>query len=276
MRGLSISAAWEETRAILVRDGRLYISIGLALIALPSAINMLVNPRGGGATIGPLWVNVIAIVATLIGLAGQLALIRLALGPSITVGAAIAHGLRRMPFYLLAVVLLICALFVLAIPFGFVLAVVGVRVGGAGNAMQVSNSPVAVVLGLIYLAFLIFLAVRMIMSAPVASAESVGPFAILKRSWMLTEGHWWPLFGFLAMYIVGAVIVLMAVSSAVGVVVRLMIGAIEPMSAAALVFALIQSVVAAAVSGLFALMLARIYSQLAGGPEAERMGEVFR
>ena len=39
------------------------------------------------------------IVVVLDRLAGQLALIRLALGPSITVGGAIAHGVRRMPIY---------------------------------------------------------------------------------------------------------------------------------------------------------------------------------
>ena len=46
------------------------------------------------------------------------------------------------------------------------------------------------------------------------------------------------------------------------------------MSAAALVFALVEALVSAAVSGLFALMLARIYVQLAGGQG--RGGEVFR
>src|SRR5919112_640952 len=46
MRGLSISAAWEETRDILTRDGRLLTTVALALIALPAAINTLINPGG--------------------------------------------------------------------------------------------------------------------------------------------------------------------------------------------------------------------------------------
>ena len=273
MRALSISAAWEETRAILARDGRLYVSVALALIALPSAINPLVNPRGVNFAVTPLWLDLVAIVAPLIGLAGQLAMVRLAIGPSITVGGAIVHGLKRMPFYLLAVLLLACALFVVAIPFGLVLVLTGVQMTGA-KTIQVQNSPVSVLLGVIYLAILLFVAVRMILSAPIASGENAGPIVILKRSWTLTAGHWWPLFGFLLMYVVGAVIALLAVGSAVGVVVRLTIGAIEPMSAAALVLALIQAVVGAAVSGLFALMLARLYLQLAG--DGQRVGEIFR
>ena len=268
MRALSISAAWEETRAMLVRDGRLYGSVALALVALPSVVNMLVNPNGINAAVVP--AVIVWILATLIGLAGQLALIRLALGPSMTVGAAIIHGLRRMPFYLLAVLLLAIGLFVLAIPLGVALVVLGVPMTGKA----IPASPATVILSLVYLAIIVFFAVRMILSAPIASAEEAGPIAILRRSWNLTAGKWWALFGFLVLFVVGAVIVLMAVGSAVGVIVRLTLGAIEPMSAAALVLALVQSVVGAAVQTLFALMLARIYLQLAGDPRES--AEVFR
>ena len=63
---------------------------------------------------------------------------------------------------------------------------------------------------------------------------------------------------------VGAIICLLAVGSAAGVVVRLLVGTVQPMSAAALVLALIQSLVSAAITTLFAVMLARLYLQLTG------------
>jgi hypothetical protein len=270
MGTLSISAAWEEARAILARDGRLYVSVALALIALPSVVNMLVNPAGINPAVGP--AVLVWVVASLIELAGQLALIRLALGPSTTVGAAIIHGLRRMPFYLLAVLLLAIGLFVVAIPLGVAMVLLGVPVTGKG--MQIAASPATVVLSLLYLAVIIFFAVRMILSAPVASAEDARPIAILRRSWTLTAGNWLPLFGFLVAFVGGTIIVMIAVGSAVGVAVRLTLGAVEPLSAAALVLALVQSLVGAALQGLFALMLARIYLQLAG--DARESGEVFR
>lgn len=273
MRALSISDAWEEVRAILIRDGRLYVSVGLALIALPSAINTLLNPGGGmSASNAPPWIVAVTLVASLIALSGQLALIRLALGPSTTVGAAIGHGLRRMPVYLLAIILMIIGLLVLLIPLGVILALLGMPI--SGTAMKVPVTPATSIVFLLYMALIVFFAVRLVLSAPVASAERTGPIAILQRSWTLTSGHWWSLFGFLALFVVGAVIVLVAVGSAVGVAVRLTLGAIEPMSAAALVFALVEALVSAAVSGLFALMLARLYVQLAGN--SERVGEVFR
>jgi hypothetical protein len=270
MRALSVSAAWEETRAILVRDGRLYISVALALIALPSAISVLVNPGGLNSSTAPVWKDLIALFASLIALAGQLALIRLALGPSTTVGTAVVHGLRRMPFYVAAVVLLVIALVILMIPLVVILMAAGIPI--ASSAVRVPASPVTVLVGLLYFAVAAFFGVRMILSAAIASAEDAGPIGILRRSWALTAGHWWALFGFVAIFLVGVIIVLLALGSALGVVVRLTLGAVEPMSAAALVLALVQSLVSAAISTLFALMLARIYLQLAGRDDAE----VFR
>ena len=87
MRALSLSQAWDETKAIIMRDGRLFASVALALVALPAAIEGLVSPRGMDAS-APWWVDAVMIVASLIALAGQLALIRLALGP-------VDHGWRR-------------------------------------------------------------------------------------------------------------------------------------------------------------------------------------
>jgi len=261
MRQLSISAAWEETRAILQRDGGLLMTVALALIALPSLVSGLLNPGGVDASTAG-WIDLVAFVASVIVLAGQLALIRLALGPSITVGAAIVHGLKRMPIYFLAVLILVVALFLIAIPIVFVLGALGVPL----NARPIPASTPVVVASLLLLALVLFLAVRLLMSSPVASIEDVGPIAILRRSWQLTAGQWWPLFGFLLIFIVGALALLIAVGAAAGSVVTLLLGAPQPMSAAALLIGLVQALVSAGVTTLFAVMLARIYVQLSGGP----------
>ena len=44
MRRLSISAAWDESKVIFARDGQLLTAVALALVALPSTINGLLNP----------------------------------------------------------------------------------------------------------------------------------------------------------------------------------------------------------------------------------------
>ena len=38
MRRLSISRAWEETKSVIARDGRLLVSVALALVVLPQTI----------------------------------------------------------------------------------------------------------------------------------------------------------------------------------------------------------------------------------------------
>ena len=163
------------------------------------------------------------------------------------------------------------ALLVLSIPLAVILMAAGVPITSTGA--RVPATPVTILVGLLYLAIAAFFGVRMILAAPIASAEDIGPIAILRRSWALTAGHWWALFGFVAMFLVGVLVVLFAVNSAVGTVVRLALGNVEPMSAAALVIALVQALVSAAISTLFSLMLARIYLQLAGKSDH---AEVFR
>jgi hypothetical protein len=260
MPGLSISKAWEESKAILAHDGRLIASVALALVALPTAVSGLIDPKGMTGS-GPVWTDVVVLVASLLALAGQLALIRLALGPSTTVGAAIAHGLRRVPVYLLSAILIVIALMILAVPFAVAMSLSGIPL----DAGPIPMTPTAVVLLILFFAVVFFVAVRMLMTAPVASAEHAGPIAIIRRSWALTAGHWWHLLGFLLVFFIGAIVTLLAIGAAAGVVAQLLLGSVEAMSPAALLVALVGAVANSAITALFALMLARIYSQLTGG-----------
>ena len=264
MRALSLSRAWDDTKAIITRDGRLFASVALALVALPAAIEGLVSPRGMDAS-APWWVDAVLIVASLIALAGQLALIRLALGPSITVGGAIAHGVRRMPIYLLAAILILGALFIAAIPFALVLTLMGVPLPANG----VSASPPAAVAALLYFVLICFVAVRMLMTAPVTSAERAWPLAIVRRSWELTAGNWWRLFAFFVLFLIAAIAFVGGLGAATAVVVRLFVGPITPLSTGALVVALVQALFNTVVTTGLAVMLARIYVQLSERGDVE-------
>lgn len=264
MANVSISAAWDQSKAILARDGKLLASVALALVALPAVVTGLVSPNSMSTAARPLWADVLVIVASLIALAGQLALIRLALGPSITVGGAIAHGLRRLPTYLLSGIMIMAGLIVAALPFILVLAALGIPLDE-----NMKPSGTVALVAILYLAVALFVGVRMILSGPVASSEAVGPVAIIKRSWTLTDGNFWRLFGFLMAFFVGAIVVLVAIGAAVGVVIGATAGRIEPMSASALIVALVQALLNAAITTVFAVMLARIYVQASGGSEVQ-------
>jgi hypothetical protein len=208
----------------------------------------------------PLWVDIVVIVCSLLVLSGQLALIRLALPPSTTVAAAIQHGLVRMPIYLAAAVLIALALVLAALPLVAVLALADAPT----DAAALVQSPIFLLVCFVYFLLLCFVGVRMIMSSPAASAEAIGPIGIILRSWRLTAGHWWRLFGFLIIFLIGAGVLLIAVGAVAGAVVQVALGAIEPLSASALVAGLIESLFQAAISVIFAVMLARIYAQLSG------------
>jgi membrane-anchored glycerophosphoryl diester phosphodiesterase (GDPDase) len=140
--------------------------------------------------------------------------------------------------------------------------------------VQIEQAPKALsgpllIAALLYLALLIYAGVRMIMAAPAASAEEIGPIRIIMRSWVLSRGNFWRLLAFLLVFFIGAIILLMAIQSVVVLGVTLALGPVDPMSASALIVALVQALANAAISSLFAVMIARIYVQLAQGGAAQ-------
>ena len=267
MTHFSISAAWEETKALLARDGRLFASVALALIVLPSVVAGVFDPRAPGEVDAPRWFNVVVLVISLISMAGQLALIRLALAPSITVAGAMSHGFTRLPLYVVALIILGLGALVLTIPFAIAAIAMGIDIEQDASVMNMTGPLVLLILLLVL--FCLFVAVRFLMSMPVASAERAGPITMLRRSWELTGGHWLKLFGFLLVALFTAVLILGAVSMVVGSLVLLLFGSAEPMSVAALIVAVIEGVFTGIFSVLFTLMLTRIYVQLSGRDRVE-------
>ena len=258
MAKASISRAWEESKAIIARDGKLLTTVALALFVLPGAVSDLFAPQTAAGELPKLgyW-TVITAIALLTALVGQLAVIRLAIGSRQTVGEIIAHAFRRAPAYLGATLIWI-------LPF----ALIGGGIAGTTSGGDRLSSASALIL-LIAIGAMLFLAIRMLMTSAVASAEQVGPIAIVKRSWELTAGNWWVLFGFFVLFIVAALIVVAAVSFVIGLLVKLTLGSLEPLTLGTLIVALAGQVVAAAISVLLMVMLARIYVQLSGEGQAE-------
>lgn len=262
---LSISKAWDETKSRIAADGRLIFTVALALIAFPTAVSQFIVPQTGPAgqpqTLGE---AAMMLVVTIIGLVGQLAMIRLAVGPSISVGSAIAHGARRTPVYIGTVLLLLLGLFLLALP-------VGLLMGAMGASFEPGTPPppgAALVL-LLFVGILLYFALRMILTSVIASIEPVGPLTVIKRSWRLTSGHALRLFGFIILFIIAALILMMAVSVAFGSLVTLLLGPIEPLSLSALLVALAAALASAALTTLFVVIVARIYVQLSAGGAVE-------
>lgn len=170
-----------------------------------------------------------------------------------------------MPVYLGTVLIIGAALAAIAIPLAIVAFPNTVSLDKALTAM----TPRAALALLAIMVLAIFLGVRMLMGTPVASAEHIGPIAIIKRSWALTSGKWWKLFGFLMALFIAAAVLMLAIGAVAGSVLTIALGPIESMSVSALLIGLVQGLFNAAFTALFAVMIARLYVQLSGRDAVE-------
>ncbi len=255
MARVSVSQAWEESRRIFTHDGGLLVSVALALLVLPDVVAGVVAPTtetsmgmGGRA---------LSLIAVFIGVIAQLAIVRLALGPSTTVGQAIGHGFRRFPSTLGALLILGLAGMALAIPLVAVLIAIGAVDMATGKAT--SAWPVLAIV-----AVFLLIAVRFMLTVPVASAEPAGPLTILKRSWRLTSGNYAVMLGLELLLLVLAIVLMLAATVVGGTIANLIGGDVSPYSLSALVLALFVGIAQAVLTVLVSVMLARIYAQLAG------------
>ena len=264
MRKLSISRAWEETRVVLQREAKLIGAVALALLVLPGLLLNAVVPatRAGEMPAPGIWI-VAGLVALLISLVGQLSIVRLAMGPPTTVGQAIEHGARRtLP--------LLGAFLIWALPLLILLSSLYAML----RADPAHPSGV-VALGMLALSVAgIFLAVRLLLVGPVASAEPIGSVGILKRSWEITAGNWWRLFGFVLIFFVGVIVVLLASASILGLIARMFLGGVEQLSLGWLVVMLASQLLSSLVYVVLFVMQARLYVQHAA--IADETAEVFR
>lgn len=260
MAGLSISQAWEETKARITADGKLLMAVAAATVLLPQAIVSVIGPPELLSGVRPPGAfNLLVFAAALIGVIGQLAIIRLAIGPATSVGEAIAHGARRFVWAILALLLLVVLMFLITIP--IVLLLVGV---GDLEAVAAGTPSGAVTLAALVIVVLgILIGARFLMIMPVASAEPGGPIHILKRSWSLVSGHFLKLIAFVVLLVIVVVVLTLAVQFGAGAIISILFD-IRPFSAGALLYGLLFGGLQAFYAIVISVLLARIYLQLSG------------
>jgi hypothetical protein len=251
---LSLSRAWDETKSVLSRDGKLIGAVGLALVVFPQALAGLFSPQEGQEMAsGTMWVLTFSIIVAILA---QTALNRLAIGPSTTVGDAIRRAFRRTPALLAAFILLGLVLVVVLIILFTILAAAGVM-----SVPTPGQPPSPGLVGLLLVIAGMGYAVFQLM-IPVAAVEDGGPLRIARRSWTLSRGNYLRLLLFVVALLISTMIVWMAGQFVFGSLVSLLLGAPTPFSLSALVLALLISLIQAGFTIIFAVMLARIYVQL--------------
>jgi hypothetical protein len=180
----------------------------------------------------------------------------------VVVKEAIGEGFVRVLPVMAVFVIVMFALVLVTI-------VLAVLLGAAGLATLKTGGqpPASIVAVLVILTALIFAIFQLVF--PVAAVETGNPIRLISRSWQLARGHYLRLLGFVMTVFVGLGIVIVAIQLGLGSMIVLLLGKPDPGSLSALVLGLIAGLIQGAFTLVTAVMLARIYVQLARRGEAQ-------
>jgi hypothetical protein len=267
---LSITAAWNETAAFVKQEAGALFLIVFGLGVLPGLIfqaiaqrfmvtPMVVRPGGPPPDMGPflamLPVFIVALIPlTVLSLWGNLTVNTLALRRETVIGSAFGHAARR-------ILPLLGAWLVLFVAVVIVMAPLGLLMFSSARSGHWGVSFLAILL--VWLA-LIFVGVRLMLIAPVAAAEPIGPINMIRRSWELTSSHFWKLIGFLILLFIVFLVLSVVVGAIGGIIIALVAGPPTPGSISSFIIQLITGILEAIFLTYFIVMIARIYVQLSG------------
>ena len=253
MSTLSISKAWDETKEIIARDGRLLVVVALAFVAVPVTVVNFAAPIMTGPqplAFAPWWI-VLSLIAILLVATGMLAMATLAIRPGIRVAEGVERGFRRLlPFCVVVLVIL------------FTLSIVAATIALKVTA---SASPFFAAQILVLLALLSSpLLGRLSILSAVAAGEDGGPVRLVRRSWLLGSGSTLRLWGLFVLLIVAWFVIELTVILTFGSAISLALGPIQQNSEAKLLMSAVMGVVRTGELLVTSVILARIYVQLAG------------
>ena len=266
MSSLSIGRAWDEAKAALQTNRKLIVPVALGLILLPAVIVSMVEPRvppGEQPPAGP-WM-LVALVMVLVMIVGQLAMVLMVNGWHGSVGEALGKAARRTPTFVLAALTFLLPVILI---FSILLGMAGVGTSPSGQVDMASFGTTGWLLLCLFLLVLVYFTIRLLPLLAVVASEGNGPIGSLKRSFALTSGHFWRLFVFLLMLMIGFAIVALAVGAVIGTIVNLLLGEPDPWTLALLLIALAGGLVQAGFVMVYVGMLSRIYTQLTASPHA--------
>ncbi|WP_166036592.1 hypothetical protein [Sphingosinicella sp. YJ22] len=234
----SFSRVWDDTLKMLGANAGLLTAIAGVFLFLPAVlVAHFVPPPEGGTTPAEMIELMVAwwqgnahwmLLSAVVNMVGLIAIYLLLLAePRMTVGGAVAAALPILPFYLLLTVVLN-----LTLAIGFLLFVI----------------PFIYLLG------------RLSLASPVLVAEKRrAPFAALERSWALSRGLGWQIALLVLLVYIAALIINVAVSSALGIVIVLLLG---NEGVGGLLLAIVGAILSAATTLVATVLLAAIYRAL--------------
>jgi hypothetical protein len=264
MSSLSIGKAWDEAKSALLANRKLIVPVALGLILLPAVVVSMVEPRVPPGEQPPpgSWM-LVALAMVLMMIVGQLAIVLLVNGWRGSVGEAIGKAGRRTPTFILAALAYLVPVILL---FSLLLGLAGVGTSASGQVDWANFNSSGWLVLMLFLLVLVFVSIRLLPLLPVVVSEGTGAIASLKRSFALTSGQFWRLFGFVILLMISFLILALTVGAVFGSLVQLTLGEPEPWSLSLLLIALAGGLVQAGFVMIYAGMVARIYAQLVAPP----------
>ncbi|MBW8743267.1 MAG: hypothetical protein JF628_02765 [Sphingomonas sp.] len=266
VKSLSIEDAFQWTQRLVAREWKLLLPVAFAFMAVPQlAFNLLMPAaiadsfaKGDPQLIMQLlekapWVMPSAIGVQVIALAGALSIAALALVPRISVREAIGLGLQRLFVLVVAMLLLFVAVVVLAFLVAALLQVL--RLNSAGQKVILAG----VIIGSTFVIWM-----RLITLAAVVAMSRAGPVASIRLAWELSAGAFWRILGCVLIYSIGAQVVVLASTFALGAIFVLTCSAIGAPSLGPVLSITYATLASAAFWAGFHVLAAGFYRQLGG------------
>lgn len=252
---LKVGQALGEVGERMRRDGGKFLTIALAFTLMPTLLVGLRFPQGPKAD-DTIWLPLLTVVVIL-GFVGHAAIQRLTYGTGEQIGQAVRASGRPALRVLAAVVLLFLPVAILLVPF----------IPGYQSGDPALQGPAATAMMLILLIALFPLS-RMLLLQPAAAIEKGSFFGLFRRSWQLTKGNNWKLYGLVLLFLVLLALISTVAQQALGSVVLLAFGQPKAWSVSALLLSLLTQLAQMAVTLPFVMLLARLYAQATGDAPA--------
>lgn len=198
------------------------------------------------------------LVVTIVQFIGSLSLLALLTDRARpTVGEALGAGLKSLPAYIAAQILIVIAASIaLGVPLGIVAAVAPPGLVAAAGFMLLLAAG--------------YIVIKLALIAPVIAIEQErNPIAAIKRSWRLTKGNSFRLAAFLMLLLLTIGIISLLISGVVGLVLAAFSPTIMTIGSG-----ILNGLVNAVIGVVFMVVFAAIHRQLAG-PSVERVAQTF-
>lgn len=224
MSRITVSEIWADGWALVQRHMATVGPVAAAFLFLPQVLDAaLASPVAPGAT--PSGIG--SLLAAIVGLFGQLAIVAILLGgprAPATVGAALGQAGRLLPRMVLVLLLLVLMALPVMLAAGAALAALGVKPDPA--SIRSGGLPVSIIVTAL-LALGLYVAARLAALLPVVVGEDQGALASIRRSWALTRGEGSRLTLFFISFFAAALFVSVIAMVVGGAVIGLLLGSTD-------------------------------------------------